>query len=484
MNPVEEEEQIQRKNKYAVTSTSFPSVQADIHNTFPTLSGIGRVRVAEFNPTASYQDSDSASITYTIPSIDKEQIIPDKIKHEITFRIMKGTDAMADDENSNVIPVNCIGDALFKSLEVRLNNTNISNNSLLYPYRCYFEKRLFHGKTVQDGRLRDAGYYTDTDERSIEDKKDEAKTMKASIERMEPTVEQRWRKTSSSKKMTVMTQLHDDVFNSNKFLPPGTSMEITLERSAAKFHLISYANDADNQYRVKLIKCRLLVTFVEPTEQSLKDMKSYPDDYCIPLNITQMTSFAMSSSLTEYSLTNILGGKTPKKVAIAMVDSKGFTGEYENDPFNFLGFNVAQVSLKVNGEAGAVHVLDLGMEDDKPNNDQYTVHALANLRSFCNMGSTVAMDNGINVDNFHKGNVFLTFDILPTGFLEGCDEMFDNAGTGSLDLTIRLKKANETPVTILLFYMSDGELRIKKSTKELGPSTYIVTQREKEVLNA
>ena len=90
------------------------------------------------------------SIASLANNASKEFIIPPQTEHwtdlsesylYVKFKIIKA-DGHDLEANSNVAPVNDFLHSMFSSLNLYLNNKQISSNSDTYPYRAYIENLL------------------------------------------------------------------------------------------------------------------------------------------------------------------------------------------------------------------------------------------------------------------------------------------------------------------------------------------------------
>ena len=69
---------------------------------------------------------------------------------------------ITEDGKAHVIPINGIANSLFKNVEVKINNTVVSNVNNMYAYRANLENHLGMDIGVQTRSMSMEGYYPET----------------------------------------------------------------------------------------------------------------------------------------------------------------------------------------------------------------------------------------------------------------------------------------------------------------------------------
>jgi hypothetical protein len=114
----------------------------------------------EFNPTSSLT-ANSSEINFMLPELVANYCY----KFYDAFLILQAKltkeDATKPDKGSKVAPVNNIMASLFSSVEVKLNEIQVSSNNDHYNYRCYLQTLLSYAKQNKNAELQAQGYFPD-----------------------------------------------------------------------------------------------------------------------------------------------------------------------------------------------------------------------------------------------------------------------------------------------------------------------------------
>ena len=123
------------------------------------------------------------------------------------------------------VPVNGIGHTIFNNVKVSLNGIQIDSGSTLYPYRGDLEMRLSYPQMVKDGCLDITGFdeefvaFENVPRANLEYEDVMNGDTHADAAR-HPSLMRRFDMCRGSKTMHIMTPIHSEIFNQNKWLPP------------------------------------------------------------------------------------------------------------------------------------------------------------------------------------------------------------------------------------------------------------------------
>ena len=154
-------------------------------------------------------------------------MITSSIKHPVGANIPA---VAADVHNSvcNILPVNGLGTAWFKRIEVKLNGTTVSFDGNMYSHRANIENRLSYPNTVKKGHLSMMGFdeemvaFDQINNADIHwDNADPA-------EQAHPAILRRYLKGKTSKNMYTIAKIHSEIFEQPKLLPPNTCKVLLL----------------------------------------------------------------------------------------------------------------------------------------------------------------------------------------------------------------------------------------------------------------
>ena len=167
----------------------------------------------------------------------------------------------------NVLPVNRVGTAWFKKIDLKLNGTTVSFDGNMYSHRADIENRLSYPDTVKKGHLSMMGF-----DKELEDFDglnngnihwDDADP----AEHAYPAILRRYLKGKASKNMYMYTtaRIHSEIFEQLKLLPPNTVLDIDFYRHESDFLLLTKHNNRN--YILKMESCKFLTRLVDMDEE-------------------------------------------------------------------------------------------------------------------------------------------------------------------------------------------------------------------------
>ena len=210
-----------------------------------------------------------------------------------------------------------------------------------YPYRSYIETLLSHGVDAKKGRLAGlSGWFEDGNLGRDHDQLTDAATAARKGE------------VFTDKTLSFCGELHLASLSQDRYLPPGVSCKLEMERSESAFCLMSTAAAPENGARVKLTKCDLYVRrlHVNPTLQNAHTESMLRGDlfnYQLTRVKTQLLTLPMG--VQQHTLKVDESGQLPQRLFVGFVRHTAQSGHFQQNPFNFQAFGVNSVSLIFNG---------------------------------------------------------------------------------------------------------------------------------------
>ena len=132
--------------------------ELDLFTVHPTQTSIDSGIYTEYNPISSI--ADSIPIVFNIKSSGVEYLDLTNSIFYVKAKITKeGSGPLTGDDK--VGPVNNLLHSLFSEVDLKLNDTLITNNSNAYPYRAYLETLLSYGADAKELQLTSALFYKD-----------------------------------------------------------------------------------------------------------------------------------------------------------------------------------------------------------------------------------------------------------------------------------------------------------------------------------
>ena len=360
----------------------------------------------------------------------------------------------------NVLPVNGLGTAWFKKIDVKLNGTTVSFDGNMYSHRADIENRLSYPDTVKKGHLfmmgfdEEMGAFEGIDNADIH--WDDANPAQHAY----PAILRRYLRGKASKNMYTIARIHSEIFEQTKLLPPNTVLDVDFDRHDSDFLQLTKHNDRN--YILKMESCELLTRLVDMDEEITAEIDSVSisgRSMLYPVCRVKMMYYSCGANVVDLSNFNLLtteGNLLPHRIIAVMVREDAVHGNYNRDPFNYQHFNLAEFSLKVGSEQIPLPKLKCNMDNDSNDILRPLFFALlANHSLFSNE------ELGINPSNYRNGNVFLAWDLsqMPPG------QSFEMTQEKPVSLILKLRRANNFVINVIVYSEYNSEIEMMNNRK-------------------
>ena len=159
-----------------------------------------------------------------------------------------------------MLPVNSLGTAWFKEVDVKINGTIVSFDGGMYAHRADTENRLSYPETVKNVHLSMMGF--DEEDVPFDDiNNDDIHWVDANEEHTHQAILRRYLKGKASKKIYTIARIRSEIFEQPKLLPFNTVLDIEFYRNNPQFLLLTKHND--RAYQIIMDNCELLTRIVE-----------------------------------------------------------------------------------------------------------------------------------------------------------------------------------------------------------------------------
>lgn len=374
------------------------------------------------------------------------------------FLQLKITNADGSDLAAGAIvaPVNLVGNSIFKSIDIDIGGIAVPElGNMNANYKAYIESLLSYSHPAIASHLRASIFVNDT-----EGKFEEFTPSKAGTTTVDPVqgndgFHDRKMLFEKSKSVQVMTPVHCDFLQTDKYLPPGVKLLIRFTRAFDSFVLMS--NTANANYKLIIEDIKLHIRHVKLNDGIIKQhMVSFQKQPAIfHINKTVLKSFAYPAGLGAIHVQNMFTGVLPKTIIVFMVRANAFHGTYGSNPYWFQHFNMTQGSISVNG-------VQIPSEPYQPNwaNKLYT-REYRDL--FDNIGiSHNDMGNVITPNLFANGAFMMAFDLTP----DRCNgRHYHPRQSGTIDLALLFSTDLAASVQIVAFATYDAIVLLDKNNR-------------------
>ncbi|XP_041464631.1 uncharacterized protein F54H12.2-like [Lytechinus variegatus] len=353
-------------------------------------------------------------------------------------------------EDAPVGPINLLLPSLFSQIDVKLNETLVSQPSNTNAYRAYLDVLTHYGHDSMTSQLTQQLFY-----------KDEAGYFDV-VNPLLPQVEanaglkKRQKFTSQSKTLSLLGPLYGDIFFQERLMLPGVDVKIKLNRNKDGFCLLT--SDATSKYKIMIEKATLYVRKVKVNPSVMlshaKGLENTPAKY--PINKVDVKSFTIPAGNMSINKDNLFLGQIPNRIIIGFVDNDSFNGSYRKNPYNFKHYNLNYISITVDGEPLPMRPLRPCFEEGGNQNyiEAYNTLFMGTSRLFSDHGIA------INREEYAQGYTLYAFDLTPD-LSDGCH--LNLVKEGNVRLEAGFDAALPNTVNCIVYSESQGLIQIDRS---------------------
>lgn len=345
--------------------------------------------------------------------------------------------------NSNITklgPVNAIAHALFKSIRIKLGNTNITTGDTDYGYKAFLQLLFNTNKAAQDTYFQLIGWETDAP-----GKFDDLAN---------PALLSRRGKWTDKGEIEFVMKLHSALFFHDKAIPPYIDTEIELMRHPNPSFYLMYAEGGDFSVEITkaVLMCQKTKLAPEFSAGIEMTMRQAEEPIIFNLNDSYVGNYVINQGVFNYHNDTLFLGKSPKRIIFGFVDSKAYNGNIGMNPFNFQNFDIESVRLTKNG-------LDFPHPPIETNwtEDQYK-------EAYHYLCASVQGDYNdavlqITPQAFKEGTTLYSYDMSPDQ--RGSADLHNAANKPSvIKFEVTFKTAPTSPIQLIVYYEMDTHVVI------------------------
>ncbi|CAG7729396.1 unnamed protein product [Allacma fusca] len=213
------------------------------------------------------------------------------------------------DATDIVAPCSNFFHGFFSNLELYLNGTLITEFNNMYATTAYIQRLLSTTEIEKRNRLQNEFWFPNN-KKGVFDVTDEG-------------FKERYDRTKLSKEFTLLGHLSCNLFNQNRYLPPGSELRIVLRRSIPDICIDSKVDTlpaiSGCPYKIQLVKA-VFYASKKIVSQQIMDMHKYElslgKKFTYPIVNVDLKTFSIAQGLTSASNENIVLGRIPKLLII------------------------------------------------------------------------------------------------------------------------------------------------------------------------
>ena len=386
-----------------------------------------------FKPKNPIQNTDHNPVTFEIGGDDCRNytLLPSiRVDGQVKVVHSDNTDLDPDEEVSvsNIFP-----HALFQSIDIKINNTPVSDHARLYPHRAYIHALYSYSKEVKDITQLAECYFEDNDR--VDEVVDVGK--KGFIERKNLIKESRTCYISFVPKI--------DTLSITRYFPPGHTISFEFIRSPSHFAL--QAPNLQKSYKIQLIDLTLRCRQLLPTENIETRMRKLLSVKDIHLPVTRLVarSRSLHAGLYDGTISNAISGKTPNHMMVFFLKNSQINGDLTADPFFFGRHDLREACVVINGQS---------FPSEKLRFNEVTGDYFNSYNFFMeNIGCSGDVSNGIKPSSYMKDCFSLAFDLTPDTCL---NNHLHSHTDSTIDIKLVFEKPLPTPITVLYISTYDN----------------------------
>jgi hypothetical protein len=412
--------------------------ELDLFSTPLTQAAIEYGYKVAYKPVASLEGS--TQFEFVVSGHGEELIDLAHTNFHLLAKVTKGgssTTINADDKITTA-PINNWAHSLFSNIEVTLNGKRLSSPANTYSYQAYIESLLNYGPSAKKSHLTSRLWYKDTPGKFNDFKDNVGLTKRASF-------------ITSGKTVDLMSNIHHELFGSDKLLINGVEMRIKFHLNKDAYHLMSedgtvktHILDATLFVRKVRIKPALHLSYSRALEHS--NLK-------YPLTRTEIKNITIQSGVLSKSIDNIYLSSIPKRVVIGFVSNAAFNGDFSENPFFFHHYNLNFLQLYVDSQ----QIPNTALQPDFKNN--LFIPAYQTLFEGTGINYQDA-GNDISRDDYSQGYFLTAFDL--TADQSASSSHWSIQRNGSFRIEIRFSDALKVPIEMILYSEHDSLMQITR----------------------
>ena len=323
----------------------------ELFQVLPTQTAIEKAIDVDYLPLTSL--TEGAPVEFYIPASTEDYLDLHNSRLKVSFRILKGNGTVCGVDDV-VAPINDIFNALWSHVELEVNDQPVYHSGNTHSYISMIS-HLIHDseeKLHSEGPFRlmykdTAGQMDSADPKKLNTGEyvhgfDKGENFDAVADPGNQGLHRRFLFTHNSHMVEVKGPLCIDLFNQEKYLPPGVRLKLRLHRQKNAFMLM-----AAGDYKIDIIHAQLTIRKLRPSpgvlighEQTLSKLTA---EYHIDRKEVKVLSVAAGRRTVQED--NLVLGQLPKRVVIAMVDNDAFSGTIDKNPYNFQHYNLNYIQL-------------------------------------------------------------------------------------------------------------------------------------------
>ena len=301
-------------------SKACGDIQTELMRMPDTCTDIADVVYIELAPVNSVADSSTLPIEFFYKGTP--EFYPDLSQSELYFEIKAThTDGTALEKNEAVGPVNLLPHAMISQIDLYLNDELVTKNNGLYPWRAYIESMLSYGLNAKLSWMEGEMFYADQHGDAFD------MTDPGALP-INPGFMSRAKYIAESQTTDMIFRPHLDLFMQPRPILENVDIRLRLSRSPAEFCLMA---SSGKSYKITILNALFIVRTVKlNTSVAIhhRDALQHNGKVLYPHRRVEMQSFTIPSGVLNHSRANVVTGRLPRRIIVALTTNQAFNGVY------------------------------------------------------------------------------------------------------------------------------------------------------------
>lgn len=352
------------------------------------------------------------------------------LKHtylELAVKIIKQNgQAMGNAGATDLWPGDNFMHSIFSKVTASINNKDVEYHAN-YAYDAYLERLFEHSKEVKETALwPQSGWVQDN---SVGADGGDAEAADVTARKLHA---------ATSPLLSFYGPLKLAIFKGDRFLLPGTTFGLKLDRSSAAFCINSAGNVAD-QPKVEVHKAVLHVRKCEVNDSvrmAHMQLLSEGNTVKYPLQRKKTRFYVLNQGVTEGNIVIEQNGQIPTSVFVALTPLLSKTGRLNGNPYCFKNFGATEIELSIDGLAqGPRYKVDFTTGDVARAYGGF-IQAIGKMSGTSSCGITLA--------EWKSNKTIYGFDLSP----DLCHEGFHFVKHGNITLKLKFAQATQENIAV------------------------------------
>lgn len=415
-------------------STETINSGLDLFSVNPSQTSIVSGQYDEHHPQS--QVIDSSPIEIVIPASNSQFVDLNSSHLHVQARVVN-VDGSALAPEDVVFPTPLWSASLFSQVDCYLNGVLVSRSENTYGYRAFLETILYNSEDTQKNVLSASFLYRDTP--------GEENNTKPHIN-TNPNGFLRQTLTAASKSVDMVSKLHLDVAQTNRFLPPGVEIKLRFTQQKSAFQL--QTRNVNKLYMVVIEKAVLRVKKVELNPDVYLEIENqarkHGKNFLYPLKQRNINHYTMIQNHSTWMAENLFLNSLPNKVYVCMVENDAFLGNYAKNPYKFEHNDVETIQFSHDGRQYPAQAY----------NPDFNRGPFVSREFIALVSGSV----GISLEQFTHGSTIFYVDF--TALTNDDSSVLELRKSGACRLEIRFRTPLRTTTTLLILSEKDSVLQI------------------------